>query len=251
MRPDKYFELFTANQILKDFDLSYDEIGSGIVDGSRDGGIDSAYIFLNGELLTEDSDLSTRRKNIEIELVLIQSKRSEGFSEDTMDKFHATTEDLLDLSKPIDALADVYNEQLRQVIRRFREAFGTLASKLPKLKLSYYYATRGDEVNPNVSRKVERLEAKVRSLFSAVSFDFEFIDASRLMELLRRQPKTTHSLTVAQTPISSNGAFGASDQAAKGAELIKLLNPKSYASSYTAGPLGARWRGLGFKSQVS
>ena len=43
--PDKYFELFTANQILKDFDLSYDEIDSGIVDGTRDGGIDSAYFF--------------------------------------------------------------------------------------------------------------------------------------------------------------------------------------------------------------
>ena len=124
-----------------------------------------------------------------------------------MDKFHATTEDLLDLSKPIDALPNVYNEQLRQVITRFREAYGTLASKLPKLKLSYYYATRGDEVNSNVSRKVERLESKLRSLFSAVSFSFEFIDASKLMELLRRQPTTTHSLTVAQTPISSNGAF--------------------------------------------
>ena len=207
LRADKYFELFTANQILKDFDLSYDEIESGIVDGSRDGGIDSAYVFVNAELLTEDSDLSTRRRNIDIELVLIQSKTSEGFSESAMDKFHATTEDLLDLSKPIDALATVYNEQLRQVIQRFREAYGTLASRLPQLKLSYHYATRGDDVNPNVERKVERLEAKVRSLFSAVTFNFTFIGASKLMELLRRQPTTTHSLTVSQTPISSKGAF--------------------------------------------
>jgi hypothetical protein len=82
---------------------------------------------VNAELLTEDSDLSTRRRNIDIELVLIQSKTTEGFSESTMDKFHATTEDLLDLGKPIDALATVYNEQLREVIQRFREAYGTLA----------------------------------------------------------------------------------------------------------------------------
>jgi hypothetical protein len=75
------------------------------------------------------------------------------------------------------------------------------------LKLSYYYATRGADVNPNVGRKVERLGAKVRSLLSAVTFNFTFIGASKLMKLLRRQPTTTHSLTVSQTPISSKGAF--------------------------------------------
>jgi hypothetical protein len=205
--PDKYFELFSANQILKDFDLSYDEIQSGIVDGSHDGGIDSAYVFVNGELLTEDFDLSTRRKNIQIELVLIQSKTSEGFSEDAMNKFYSATEDLLDLSKSLDTVANVYNDQVRQVIHRFRDAYGTLASRLPQLKLSYYYVTRGADVHPNVLRKVERLEAKIKSLFSAVTFNFTFIGASKLLDLLRRQPTTTHSLTVSDTPISSKGAF--------------------------------------------
>jgi len=204
---DQYFELFTANQILKDFDLSYDEIESGIVGSGGDGGIDSAYIFVNGELLTEDSDLSTRRKNIEIELTLIQSKTSPSFTEDQMDKFHATTEDLLDLSKPIDAVKSVYNEELRKVIHRFREAYGTLASRLPQLKVSYCYATRGEDVHPNVQRKVARLESTVTALFSQVRFSFAFLGASQLMELLRRQPKTTHALAVSDTPISSKGAF--------------------------------------------
>jgi hypothetical protein len=30
LTPSDYFEIFTAEQILKDFDLSYDEITSGI-----------------------------------------------------------------------------------------------------------------------------------------------------------------------------------------------------------------------------
>jgi hypothetical protein len=35
LTPSKFFEIFTAEQILKDYDLSYDEIESGIVgDGS-------------------------------------------------------------------------------------------------------------------------------------------------------------------------------------------------------------------------
>ena len=39
-----YFEIFTAEHILKDFDLSYDEIQSGQVGTGGDGGIDSMYM---------------------------------------------------------------------------------------------------------------------------------------------------------------------------------------------------------------
>ena len=39
-----YFEIFTAEHILKDFDLSYDEIQSGQVGAGGDGGIDSMYM---------------------------------------------------------------------------------------------------------------------------------------------------------------------------------------------------------------
>ena len=202
-----FFELFATNQILKDFDLSYDEIASGIVDNGGDGGIDAVYVFVNGELLTEDFDLSMRRKNIEIELALIQAKTSAGFSESAMDKFHASAEDLLDLRKSIDAVSAVYNDALRQIIQRFREAYGNLASRLPRLKISFYYATRGEEVHPNVQRKTKRLEEKVRALFSDVEFSLEFIGAARLMTLLRRQPKTTYALRLSDTPISSKGAF--------------------------------------------
>ena len=35
-----FFELFTAVQILKDYDLSYDEIESGILGGGNDGRLD-------------------------------------------------------------------------------------------------------------------------------------------------------------------------------------------------------------------
>jgi hypothetical protein len=202
-----FFEIFSVNQILKNFDLSYDEIVSGIVDNGGDGGIDAIYVFVNGELLPEDFDVSTRRKNIELELVLLQAKTSSGFTETSMDKFHASAEDLLDLRKPVDAVGVVYNEDVRKIIQRFREAYGNLASKLPRLKISYYYATRGDEVHPNVERKSKRLEDKIRSLFSDVQFSFEFIGATRLMELFRRQPKTTYQLRLSDTPISSKGAF--------------------------------------------
>src|SRR5436305_13180686 len=76
LAPSKFFEVFAAEQILKDFDLSYDELESGIVGDGGDGGVDSLYLFLNGELVQDDTDISSVRKNIAIDLVIIQAKTS-------------------------------------------------------------------------------------------------------------------------------------------------------------------------------
>ncbi len=59
-KPDSFFEFFTAQQVLKDFDLSYDEIESGLVGNGGDGGIDGIYLLVNGDLVQEDSDYGYR-----------------------------------------------------------------------------------------------------------------------------------------------------------------------------------------------
>jgi len=200
-----YFEIFTAGQVLKDYDLSYDEIGSGIVAGGGDGGIDGFYSFINGELLQEDSDVSDLRKNIQIDVILLQAKTGTGFSEVAIDRFAAATGGLFDLSKPLASLKTVYNEALLYAAERFRQSYQTLASKFPRLKISYFYATKGDQVHPNVSRKTARVEATVKQLFSAADFSFTFLGARALLDLARRLPTTTYELKLAENPISSTG----------------------------------------------
>ena len=49
MSPSTYFELFATEQVLKDYDLSDEEIDSGVVGDGGDGGIDSIYACVNGE----------------------------------------------------------------------------------------------------------------------------------------------------------------------------------------------------------
>lgn len=44
-RRDEVFEYLAFEQILKDFDLSREEIESGSVDGRNDGGIDGFFIL--------------------------------------------------------------------------------------------------------------------------------------------------------------------------------------------------------------
>jgi len=203
---DKYFEVFTSEQILKDFDLSYDELVSGIISGSGDGGIDSFYVFVNGELLQDDSDFADLKKNITIEVVMIQSKTTSSFSEAAIDRLISATADLFDLSRPLDELRAVYNPSLLEAVKRFRNTYQMLASRFPKLSLLYYYATKGGQLHPNVERKIGRLRDTVMHLFSSSEFTIEFLGARNLLDLARRSPITTYELKLSENPISSTGA---------------------------------------------
>jgi hypothetical protein len=193
-----FFETFVVEQILKDADLSDEEIESGLVGDGGDGGIDGIYIFANGDLVQEDFDVSTLKKNISLEIVILQSKTTPGFSEDTLNRLVAVTNDLFDLSKPVESFKSVYNEGVRSAVGNFRAVYKELAARFPLLQFRYVYASRGDakQVHPNVARKVDALKEAVGKLFSSAQFGFEFIGASEILALARRQPTTSFELQV-------------------------------------------------------
>jgi hypothetical protein len=202
----KFFEIFTAGEIVKDYDLSYDEIESGIVGEGGDGGVDAIYVFLNGELAQDDTDTSVLKRSVALDLILIQAKAAASFNEAVMDRLKAFTEDLLDFSKDVNSLVSVYNADVISIIKRFRSIYDNLASRFPVLSVVYRYASRGDQVHPNVQRKADLLKDVVGQLFSSAEVDFQFLGASRLLDLARRAPRATFSLRLAENPISSSGA---------------------------------------------
>jgi len=199
----EYFEIFSAEQTLKDDDLSYDEILAGIVDGGGDGGIDSIYFFVNGVLFDEDLDLSSLKRNPTLRLVIVQSKTSSGFSEESIHKLIASTRDLFDLSKHISELETVYNKNLLNVIDHFRRTHLELTSKFPSVSFDYRVAAKAIEVHENTGRKVIELKSTLESLFNPVVFNFEFLTAQKLLSSARRSPTRTSSLRLAETPIST------------------------------------------------
>lgn len=198
-----YFEIFAAEQILKDFDLSYDEIQSGQLGGGGDGGIDSMYTFVNGNLLEEDTDISNLGREIQIELFIIQSKIETGFGEDIIRKFDTTVNDLFDLSNNLDQFTTVYNENLRRLATIFRDTYTLSAARLPSLVANFRYVTVGDDVHPNVRRLVSQLKRTFQKLFSSATFSFEFIGAANLLTLTRQLPMASFNLILAENPISS------------------------------------------------
>lgn len=103
MKDDDYFEIFVNEQILKNYELSYDEMLKGIVDNGGDGGIDGIHIFINGELLQEDTDLNIFKKDIKFDIFIIQSKNQSGFHEDAILKMFSSAKDLFDLTTKIES----------------------------------------------------------------------------------------------------------------------------------------------------
>jgi len=204
LSPQQFFEIFAAQEIVKDYDLSYEEIESGIVGGADDGGVDAIYAFVNGELLQDDLETPRPKRNATLELVLIQAKLSPSFTEAVVDKLKIFTEDLLDLSKDVDSQSTIYNPYVRAIIKRFRDAYEELASTYPDLSVSYYYACKGDQPHPKVKHKAEQVKETVQQLFSSAKVKFEFLGAAKLIELARRAPRSTFSLRLAESAISSS-----------------------------------------------
>ena len=205
---NSFFEFFTAEQILKDYDLSNDEIESGLVGDGGDGGIDAIYLLVNGDLVQEDSDYSHLKRDIAIDLIVLQSKMHSGFQETPVERFLTVSNDLFDLSTNMSELSSVYNDRLREAIQRFHDLYQQLAASFPVLKVMFCYASRGSIVNDNVKRKVEQIRLVVTSHFPQCEFDFQFLGAAQLLALARRHPQRTYGLPLAESPISSGDQVG-------------------------------------------
>lgn len=198
-----FFHLFVTEQVLKNLELSYDEILEGIVDNGGDGGIDAIYTFVNSELIQRDSELIDGKRNSIIDIYIIQSKNTNGFSESPIEKCTSSANDLFDLSKSSDNLRSVYNNELLANRDVFKNQYLHLISKFPVLNFHYIYASKGTEVHQNVIRKVDNLVETIKKHFDKANINFNFLTASDLINLSRKEQIKTKGIALTDNPIST------------------------------------------------
>lgn len=183
-----YFEFFAASQIYKTYNLSDDEILSGIVGGGNDGGCDSIHILLNGNIVTQDQldTISTPRGSV-LELLISQAKFTKSFGEDTVMKWKTVSENLMDLNNNLIDYRDRYNESVLDSFQLFRDLVTKTIRSQVKIKIKYSYVTYAvDDLHPNVVQQSEELKHIVNSLFPAASINVEFIGADKLFSIYNR-----------------------------------------------------------------
>lgn len=203
--PD-YFEIFSAEQVTKDYTLSFDELEAAVVDGEHDGGVDSVFVIVNGDLIKEDSDLGHYKKNVQIDLVIVQSKSTGGFTEDPINRLIASLSELLELDADYLSLTQ-YNLAVKSAFDVFRQAYRKLASRFPVLNISVNYAALNadSEIHANLVKKSDQLKVKLNALFDEAQVSFCFLGAKELLALARQKPNETFDLIFSKSLTSENG----------------------------------------------
>lgn len=206
----KFFEFFTASEILKDFDLSYEEIETGICGKGDDGGIDSCFLFLNGKLVQEDfledkADFKeTLGKEITIELVFIQSKFTEGFKENSFKSAMIALNQLLDFTENLIRLKPLYNEKIINFFELFKSIYMDLVARFPKVKINYFYVTKGMEIHPKLKELERSLKDDLQKKIPNSENSVRFVKASELLNIVRKPKEQIFKLSLAENPMSTS-----------------------------------------------
>lgn len=187
------FEIFCFEQILKKYDLSYDEIRYGKVGSGGDGGIDGLFTFVDGDLLSEDTGLSEVKKGASIDVVVIQAKRTASFSESALDRINTTISDIFNLGNELSDFSSIYNTDIIEKVNKFRSTYVDLAGRHPQLTIKYVYASKGSKgnISSGVNNRVKILKENTESLFPRSDIEIAFYGARELLDALRMEKSYT------------------------------------------------------------
>lgn len=182
------FEFLVLEEMLKNNDLTVDEIATGWVDGRDDGGLDGAFLFVNGHLVDDLEDFPWPRSNAAINVWLITCKHHSSFRQATLDALIASITELLDLARPDEDLEGSYSTEILDWRSRFAAAYRRLSIGRPALQFNVVYASRGDttDIGESVAARARQVKSTIEGLFSSCSVEFNFVGASELVEAHRR-----------------------------------------------------------------
>lgn len=201
-----YFEFLAASQALRGYDLSDEEIEKGLTGNGGDGGCDGVYMFFNGVLVGEDflENMKDIPREASLKIFIVQAKNELGFGEDAIMKWKTISENLLQFDNQINDFSSRYNELVLSFFQTFKDLRIKLLTSKVKLAFSYIYVAIANEVHPNVQAQADELCEQVHSYFpgAATTVDVDFINASKLMELINTQTLQQFHLPLADNPIA-------------------------------------------------
>lgn len=206
--PDQssYFEFLAASQVLREYDLSDEEIEAGLTGGGNDGGCDGLYLFFNDVLTGEDfiDNLGNIPREATLNIVIVQAKNELGFGEDAIMKWKTVSSNLLQFENQIDSFTGRYEEKILSFFENFKDLRIKLLTSKVKLNFKYVYVAVANDLHPNVRSQADELQGQIHQLFpgTMTSVSVEFVGASKLMELINAQASQRFSLTLADNPIA-------------------------------------------------
>lgn len=201
---DEQFEFFCADKLLTNYDVSYDEISAGIVDGKGDGGIDAAYLFIDRRLVNDEFDYSTVGDEPVVELVLIQSKNTTSFSESPIDKLHSVLNSFL-FNTPTATTLAAFKPEIADIFKKFQEARASISGKFPSVAVHTSYCARAMTPPVSVIGKADALRTALTATYPTSTVNL--VGVARLYELAKEQKTLTIPLPTVGQPLNVTRAM--------------------------------------------
>lgn len=203
-RLHEFFEYFSAEIILRQYDLSDEELEKGIVGKGNDGGCDSLFLFINDELVLEDTPLELIKKKPVLDFYIIQSKFEYSFRESAFEKWKNIVDNLFNIDKfENDDFSVRYNNDVLESFGRFHKTFQELITKSPIVNFKFIYVSLGNEIHVNVNQQAKEVIEKLRTSYPSSNTDVtvDFINAQQIVDLYDAPSKTDFVLHIAESPI--------------------------------------------------
>lgn len=201
-----YFEFLAASQALREYDLSDEEIEAGLTGSGGDGGCDGVYLFFNDVLVGDDyiDNLSSVPREATLNILVVQAKNELGFGEDAIMKWKVTSANLLQFENQIGSFSGRYTEKVLTFFQNFKDLRIKLLTSKVKLIFKYVYVAVANDLHPNVQAQADELCEQIHQLFpgAMTSVEVEFVNASKLMELINTQTSQQFNLPLADNPIA-------------------------------------------------
>ncbi len=187
---DEAFEYFAFEQVLKDYDLSSEEILHGSVDGRNDGGIDGFFIIINGHFLLDPETFSWPKSGAVLEVWILTCKHHDTFKQSPLDNIAASIVELLDFSIDSKDLAGDYSNEIIKSRENLKFAYRKVSPRLSQFTINYCYASRGDtsELGESIVSRATQITQLTKDSFGSCISEFSFFGSTELIELYRKAP---------------------------------------------------------------
>lgn len=193
----KIFEEFAISEILKNYDLSHDQLLDGLVDGGDDGGIDGLYFFVNGNYIADKSAILPKT-NAQLEIYVITCKHHDTYELNPLESVDSSLSELFDMTISTSALSSKFKSDILTKREFLKYLYRKLSPALTNTSIYIQYISRGNSENvaDNIRRKGEKIKATCNKLFLSSISKMKFIGAKELLILYRTKRNGTVELKI-------------------------------------------------------
>ena len=228
---DDAFERFAVDLLLKKYGADPADIERGLVSGTKDGGIDGFYLFLNrSEAVHPDSPRLSRSRNalsglqigVALDVVIVQNKKEKNWDTNVFPKIESALRAIFDdRQTEADLRAFPLNDDTIEKALTWRKLRSKLAMLVPVVRFHVYYASLAKQANVDsyMTTKANQLRSWLTTnLPTGSTTSVEYVGDAELVTRLRDSTDYLAKLVLTKLPVREAKA------------LVGLVSLKDYLS---------------------